>query len=104
MIHRRLDAAFLSRVFDLTTLPSDHDRRASYMLGDIVLHREHSGNWDDDWPHDDVCLDLLRGPDDQFLRFLTEMIHPVVREDVAQVEALLMLFNYHFRPMASSWR
>jgi hypothetical protein len=67
------ESAFLSRVFDLRALPSN-DRRASDMLGDIVLHRETFRDWDDDWPYDDARLDLLRGPDDVFLRFLTEMI------------------------------
>ena len=88
------ESAFLSRVFDLTALPS-HDQRTSDMLGDVVLHREHFRDWDDDWPYDDGRLDLLRGPDDVFLRFLSEMIHPVVRVDEAEVDELLALFNRH---------
>jgi hypothetical protein len=88
------ESAFLSRIFDLTGLPS-HDRRASDMLGDVVLHRENFRDGDDDWPYDDGRLDLLRGPDDVFLHFLTEMIHPVVRDDDALVDELLALFNRH---------
>jgi hypothetical protein len=88
------ESAFLSRVFDLSALPS-HDRRASDMLGDVVLHRESFRDWSDDWPYDDGRLDLLRGPDDAFLRFLTEMIHPIVRDDDAEVDRLLVLFNRH---------
>ncbi|MGE4280829.1 MAG: hypothetical protein AB7G62_14660, partial [Magnetospirillum sp.] len=58
---RLSESAFLSRVFDLTQLPS-HDRRATDMLNDVMLHREHFRDWDDDWPYDDARLDLLRGP------------------------------------------
>ena len=56
------ESEFLSRVFDLTSLPS-HDRRASDMLGEVIFHREHFRGWDDDWPYYDGRLDLLRGPD-----------------------------------------
>jgi len=84
-------------VFDLTALPSN-DRRASDKLGDIVLHRETFRDWDDDWPYDDARLDLLRGPDDVFLRFLTEMIHPVVRDNDDEIDELLLLFNRHLQP------
>lgn len=92
---RLSESAFLSRVFDLTALPS-HDRRASNMLSDVVLHREHFRDGEDDWPYDDDRLDLLRGPDDVFLRFLAEMIHPVVRDD-SLVDELLELFNHHLK-------
>jgi hypothetical protein len=88
------ESAFLSRVFDLSALPS-HDRRASDMLSEVVLHRETFRDWTDDWPYDDGRLDLLRGPDDAFLRFLTEMIHPIVRDDDTEVDRLLALFNRH---------
>jgi hypothetical protein len=80
------------RVFDLRTLPS-RDYRVSDMLGDVVLHRENFHDWDDDWVYDDSRLNLLHGPDDVFLRFLCEMLHPIVRADEADVDRLLKLFN-----------
>jgi hypothetical protein len=83
---------FLSRVFDLTKLPSE-DYRASNMLGDVSLHRENFHDWDDNWPYDDGRLNLLRAPDETFLRFICEMIHPIVRADDLEVDKLLALFN-----------
>jgi AbiJ N-terminal domain 3 len=82
------ESAFLSRVFDLSALPS-HDRRASDMLDDVVLHRENFRDWSDDWPYDDGRLDLLRGPDHALLHFPSEMMHPIVRDDDAEVDRLL---------------
>jgi AbiJ N-terminal domain 3/Abortive infection C-terminus len=89
---RLSECAFLSRIFDLTTLPS-HDHRARTMLEDVALHRGQFHDWGDDWPYEDGRLNLLRGPDDLFVRFLSETIHPLVREDDALVDELLLLFN-----------
>lgn len=89
---RLSESAFLTRVFDLESLPS-HDRRCSTMLGDVVLHRENFSDWGDDWVYDDGRLDLLRCPDDVLLSFLCEMIHPLVRPDSGDVDRLLEIFN-----------
>jgi hypothetical protein len=63
------------------------------MLGDIGMHREHFSDWSNDWIYDDSRLNLLRGPDETFLRLLCEMIHPIVRPNEAEVDELLALFN-----------
>lgn len=89
---RLAESEFLSRIFDLTTLPSD-DHRCSTMSGDLHMHREHFVDWEDDWVYGDPRLDLLRGPDSVFLQFLTEMLHPVVRATEEEVDKLLELFN-----------
>ena len=95
--HGRLgETAFLFRIFDLAALPSN-DYRLSNMLSDVEFHRENFYDWSDDWPYDDGRLNLVHGPDDVFLRFLAEMIHPVVRDDDRQTEELLELFNRHLR-------
>jgi hypothetical protein len=55
------------------------------MLGDVALHREHFDDRGHDWVYDDGRLNLLRGPDEVILRFLCEMIHPVVRVDEEEI-------------------
>jgi hypothetical protein len=91
------DVDFLSRLFDLSSLPS-RDNRHKDMAGDVWRHRViNPEDWDDDWVFSDDRLDLLRGPDEIFLRFLCEMVHPVVRDE-AEVDNLVTTFNRHLAP------
>lgn len=84
---------FLSRLYDLSQLPSD-DSRFRDMSSDIWQHRVNNPNdWPDDWIYRDHRLDLLNCPDSDFLQFLAEMIHPLVRADVQEVTKLLQIFN-----------
>ncbi|HEV3074781.1 MAG TPA: hypothetical protein VHB47_10220 [Thermoanaerobaculia bacterium] len=89
---RFMEDDFLSRLYDLQALPS-HDRRASSAAGDIWLHRCNFRDWEDDWIFYDRRFNLLRCPDADFLRFLTETVHPVVRMEADQAEQLVSLFN-----------
>jgi len=90
---RLSETDFLSRVFDLSALHSN-DYRCSTMLADVALHRENFSDWGGpDWVYDDGRLNLLRGTDKIFLRFLCEMIHPIVRPDETEVDQLLAAFN-----------
>ena len=91
---RLSETDFLSRIFDLKQLPSN-DYRVHGLDGDILIHRQRFTDWPDDWVYDDVRLNLLRGPDDVFLQFLCEMIHPVVRPDRAEVASLQGICNRH---------
>src|SRR4051794_23317281 len=84
---RLSESDFLTRVFELEALPSN-DYRYSSMLGDIMMHREHFLDWGDNWIFDDSRLNLLRGPDETFLRLLCEMIHPIVRPNEVEVDEL----------------
>ena len=90
----RLDEAeFLSRLFDLECLPS-YDPRYKTMSEDIWKHRvANPEDWPDDWVYSDGRLDLLGGPDEAFLRFLCEMVHPLVRNKDEDVDELVALFN-----------
>ncbi|WP_234320477.1 protein kinase domain-containing protein [Streptomyces sp. SBT349] len=83
---------FLQRLYDLDALPSN-DPRFATAEGDIVQHRFNNDDWDNDWVFTDVRFFLSDGPDETFLRFLSEMIHPVVRSDGTEVERLLRIFN-----------
>lgn len=83
---------FLSRIFDLEKLPSN-DGRFSSASGDIWQHRVNNYDWDDDWIYSDSRFGLLRGPDDNFIRFICEMVHPLVRPEPEEVSHLIALFN-----------
>jgi len=91
--HGRLDEVeFLSRLFDLQQLPSS-DARFKDAAGDIWQHRINNDDWDRDWIFSDDRFQLRNGPDDGFLRFLCEMVHPVVRPDRDVAIKLVSHFN-----------
>lgn len=94
----RLDEVeFLERLFDLESLPS-HDSRFKNAAGDIWQHRVNNPmDWDDDWIYDDKRFNLLKGPTDLFLRFLCEMVHPVVRPNRDEAIKLVQHFNDQLR-------
>ncbi|MBF0565613.1 MAG: abortive infection family protein [Nitrospirae bacterium] len=83
---------FLSRLYDLENLPSS-DHRFETAKGDIFQHRVNNDDWLNDWVFSDSRFDLIRSPDKVFLRFLCEMIHPVVRPSSQDVEKILADFN-----------
>lgn len=88
------ESDFLGRVFDLTALPS-RDHRYPDMAGDIFQHRERNYDWPEDWVFDDSRLNLLRGEDEVLLRFLCEMVHPIVRPEATEAQELVHMFNRH---------
>jgi hypothetical protein len=91
------DVEFLQRLYDLKTLPSA-DTRFKNAAGDIWQHRVNNPtDWSDDWVYDDPRFDLLQGPTDAFLRFLCEMVHPVVRPDRNEALKLVQHFNDQLR-------
>jgi hypothetical protein len=67
---------FLSRLFDLSSLPSE-DSRFKDAAGDIWQHRVNNLDWDSDWVFYDRRFNLLNADDDVFLGFLCEGLHPV---------------------------
>ena len=91
------EAEFLSRLFDLGSLPS-YDTRHKDMAGDIFRHRVmNPEDWPADWVFADRRLDLLHVPDEVFLKLLCEMLHPIVRDD-ADVDDLVSTFNRYLAP------
>jgi len=91
---------FLSRLFDLESMPSS-DGRFKNASGDIWQHRVNNLDWEDDWVFSDKRFKLLTGPDDVVLRFLCEMLHPVVRDNHDEVVQLRQVFNEHLK--ADGW-
>jgi hypothetical protein len=92
---------FLARLYNLASLPST-DGRFSDASGDIWQHRVRNNDWNDDWVFFDSRFNLLYAPDEQFLAFLCETVHPVVRADVDAARSLAATYNGHLR--ADGWQ
>lgn len=92
----RLDeVAFLQRVWpDLDAMPST-DSRFPDAAGDVWQHRVKNDDWEDDWIFDDRRFRLRSGPDELFVNFLCETLHPLVRTDTTEVARLLATLNEH---------
>ena len=90
------DVEFLGRLYDLEALPS-YDSRYKTASGDIWQHRFNNDDWEDDWVYDDARFDLIGGPVVMFLRFLCELVHPVVRSDRNEALKLVSEFNDQLR-------
>lgn len=73
-------------------MPSS-DRRIHTAAGDIHQHRINWRDWEDDWVFYDSRFNLLYAPDDEFLRFICETVHPVVRPDIDEARNLVAIYN-----------
>jgi hypothetical protein len=83
---------FLARLYDLTAMRST-DHRVRNAASDIHQHRVNWRDWEDDWVFYDSRFNLLHAPDSDFLRFLCETVHPVVRLEVEDVTTLIEAYN-----------
>jgi hypothetical protein len=86
------ETEFLSRLYDLSQLPSTDSRYAD-ANGDIWKHRVANDDWEGDWIFSDSRFSLQRGDDEILLRFLCETLHPVVRTDVTEADRICQLYN-----------
>lgn len=94
---RMSEIDFLSRIFDLDSMKS-YDTRFSDAAGDIWQHRVNNpSDWEDNWIYGDKRFNLLKCDDSIFLNFLCEMIHPLVRVDIAEIKKLIQIFNDNFK-------
>lgn len=92
------DVEFLSRLYDLEQLPST-DTRYPDASGDIWQHTVNNDDWDADWVFTDRRFNLLGGSAESFLRFLCEIVHPLVRPDRDLVMRVVSHFNDQLRPV-----
>ena len=83
---------FLARLNDLERLPSKDDRFKT-AAGDIWKHRVMNDDGSDDWVFYDDRFSLLRCPYEEFLRFLCEMVYPIVRPSTDEATGLVIDFN-----------
>ncbi len=99
----RLTAAeFMGRLYPLDKMPS-FDSRFDNAQGDIFQHVENNpGDWGSDWIFTDSRFNLFDARDEDFLNFLCETIHPIVRPDPEEVDALLSIYNENLS--ADGWR
>ena len=89
--HGRLEYMdFLKRVWSLDEMPSE-DRRFSTATTDIRTHMGF-GDWDDSHLLLER-LNLSSGPDDDFLRFLEVVVHPLVVPDETEALDLVASIN-----------
>ena len=54
-----------------------------------------NNDWPDDWVFYDSRFNLISAPDEEFLRFLCEMLHPAVESQAEEVHRILFLMNEH---------
>ena len=93
---------FLGRIYPLNRMPSTDSRREyDNAAKDIWKHRVMNSDWSDDWVFTDSRFDLLFGPDEAFLKFIAETVHPVVRRD--NEEALAMVTEYNCVLAIDGW-
>jgi len=85
---------FLARLYNLQDMPST-DRRFTNASEDIWQHRVRNCDWENDWVFYDSRFALLQVADDEFLKFLCEILHPVVQSDPNTVEEIRSTMNSH---------
>lgn len=89
----RLDEpTFLGRLYNLEGMPS-YDHRFSTAGQDIAQHTVMNSDWDRGWFFTDARFNVLHASDEEFLKFLSETVHPIVRPDAEDVAALLAIYN-----------
>jgi len=94
------DVEFLSRLYDLGSLPSTDPRYAT-ASDDIWQHCINNDDWERDWVFTDGRFNLLDGPPDKFLRFLCEIVHPIVRPD--RNESLTIVSHINDQLRGAGW-
>lgn len=90
------DVEFLSRLYDLGSLPST-DPRYTTASEDIWQHCINNDDWEREWVFTDNRFNLLDAPPDKFLRFLCEIVHPIVRPDRNESLTIVSHFNDQLR-------
>ncbi|MFE6799566.1 AbiJ-related protein [Paenibacillus chitinolyticus] len=75
---------FLNRIWDLDTMPST-DSGFKTASGDVWLHMINNSDWDDVYLFEKY-LELLTATDEVFIKFLEQVVHPLVRQQNEQEE------------------
>jgi hypothetical protein len=94
--------SFLKRIWPLDHMPST-DSRFDTAAGDIGQHMVNNDDWDYDYLFGDY-LQLKPGPDERFLKFLEQAVHPSVRvgdtqqKYVAVINKHLASDGFHLEP------
>lgn len=90
---RFTEIEFLDRLYHLEKMPST-DHRYKNAKGDIYCHTVSFQDWPEFWFLEDDRFQLKDGYDDEpILNFLSEMLHPAVREESSHWREYLDRFN-----------
>lgn len=71
---------FLKRLYDLEKLPS-LDSRCKNALEDITFHTIKFHDYEKCWVFTDERFPICNGSDEEYLKFICEIFHPVVRDE-----------------------
>ncbi|MDR4927233.1 hypothetical protein [Peribacillus simplex] len=82
---------FLNRIWDLEKMPST-DSRFSSASEDIYQHMINNNDWEEDFLYEKY-LGLQTAPDEIFIHFLEQVVHPIVRQQ-SQMEYIEFLNQY----------
>ena len=85
---------FLSRIFDLDSMPS-FDSRYNTATEDIWQHCINNDDWPLDWIFSDSRFHLYTAQQETFLKFIVEVLNPIVRRNRAEQHSLALAFNSH---------
>jgi hypothetical protein len=94
---------FLARLYDLDNMPST-DYRTEYNTAkkDIWKHRVVNSDWSNDWVFTDSRFNLLHAADAEFVRFLCETVHPIVRPSPDEALEMVNAFNTYL--LVDGWK
>lgn len=96
--HGRLNEPdYLNRLFDLKSMPS-RDYRYNNAYDDIYKHMVNNNDWEADWVFTDTRFNLMHCEDDVYLNFLSETLHPAVRNDEDEILRMQEIFNRNLMP------
>lgn len=100
---------FLNRLYDLENMES-YDHRFTNARYDIYQHTVRNADWGDGWVFSDGRFNLLYCDDNELLKFLCEMFHPIVRDEnqnwkvyLSGINDLLRHEGYEIYPCKSSF-
>jgi len=82
---RRDDLTFLSRLYDVESLPSDDGLT---FKNEVIRHTIQNQDFEYGWVFHDNRLHLDSGSDENLLKFLCEMFHPLVRSEESDWEGV----------------
>lgn len=94
------DGEFLQRLYDIKSMPGSGGR-CKTLDQEIWQHTVNNDDWSSDWVFDDDRFPLKNGTDEDYLRFLMEVLSPEVRIDgevltkiIEQLTLLLRIDGY----------
>lgn len=83
---------FLKRLYDLENMPSN-DPRYTNAKGDIWQHTINNNDYPFCWVFEDERFKLKNGSDETYLKFLCEIFHPTVRDEIGYWKEFLEEVN-----------